>query len=120
MSWFSARLLIVSIVDDGEPEDNCLCDYPFFVFQAMDEQEAIAKALQLGYEQEHTFRNEDGNDVRWAFAQIDQIWNLGDEIDGKEIGSLMDYWKPENPIMANHQFCPREAVPDFDYTNKDK
>ena len=88
-------------------------DYPFIIFRANNHEHAFEKALQLGREQETVFKNIEGNDVRWALVKVEEIWELGENIDGIEIGSLMDVWKTDKPIPFNFQFEPEKKRPTF-------
>jgi len=113
MSYYSARLLIVCIVDDGKPINKHTCDYPFVIFRAKNEDEAFDRALKLGREQETVYKNEEGKDVRWALVEVQEIWKLGDDVDGIEVGSIMDVWETENPVPYDSNFEPQEKLPIF-------
>lgn len=113
MAWFSAKLLIVSLHDDGNPIEECVCDYPFVVFKAPDYEGAFTKAIELGKEQETSYKNAQGVTVRWAFASVEQIWDLGSDLNGKEVGSIMDTWYPNGRIAFDHDFSPKDSDPIF-------
>ena len=106
MPYFCARLLIVCLVDDGKPRKRNTCDYPFVVFQAADYQEAFSLAIDLGKRQETKYKNSKQQSVRWAFIQVEQIWELGGSVDGKEVGSQMDILKTDEPIPFRKRFRP--------------
>jgi len=48
MDYYSARFLIVCLVNDGKPRKRNLCDHPFVVFRAKDYQRAFQRALKWG------------------------------------------------------------------------
>jgi len=111
--YFCARLLVICIVDDRKPKKKHTCDYPFLMIRAKNEEEAFSKALALGKEQETNYKNQKGQDVRWALAAVEQIWNLGDSIEDVEVGSIMDVWKTEKAIAFEHKFSPEDRMPIF-------
>ena len=113
MEYYSARLLVICLVDDGNPINECTCDYPFIIFKAMNNDDAFKKALEIGKRQETTYKNTQGNNVRWVLAEVEQIWQLGSNIDGIEVGSIMDRWEPDSPIAYNHKFNPLKRKPIF-------
>ena len=114
MPYFCARLLVVCLVDDEKSKKKHTCDYPFFIIKAKDEDEAFKKALVLGKEQETKYKNDQGQDVRWSLAAVEQIWNLGDSVEDVEVGSIMDVWKSDKSIAYEHVFNPENELPIFD------
>lgn len=113
MNYYSARLLVVCIVNDGESSNNHTCDYPIIVFRAKNEMEAFEKAIELGRNQETIYKNEEGQEVRWVLAAVEEVWSLGKEIDGVEVGSIMDVWESEEKINYHHKFNPEKELPVF-------
>ncbi len=115
MSYYSARLHVVSTVNNKEKltESEHICDYPFIVFKAVDDVDAFQQALSLGRDQEHEYENSDGDLVRWRLRAVEHIWKLGDEIDGKEIGSIMDVYRPDEPLDFDSPFSPESETPIF-------
>jgi hypothetical protein len=111
MPYFCARLLVVCLVDDGKPRRRNTCDYPFVVFKAKDHGQAFATALELGKKQETTYKNSKNQSVRWAFVQVEQIWELGSSVSGKEVGSLMDVLKTPEAIPFRKRFTPKRHKP---------
>ena len=115
MSYYSARLHVICIVDD-EPNKSLqeyTCDYPFVVFTAGNDDAAFRRALELGKEHETEYLNSDGNKVRWALKSVEHIWNLGDAIDGVEVGSIMGVYRPDAPIKFDVEFRPELETPIF-------
>lgn len=113
MDYFSARLQLVCIADNTEHQKQAkqMCDFPFFVFRAEDEETAFQSALELGRNQEHEYQNDQGELVRWRLRAVEQIWRLGQNIDGREIGSLLDVYFPETPLAIDHEFRPESKTP---------
>ena len=113
MPYFCARLLVVCLVNDGKPRKRNICDYPFFVMKARDHAQAFIKAVQLGKKQEAKYKNSKQQLVRWAFVKVEQIWELGEDLDGLEVGSLMDVLKTTEPIGYRKRFAPNGEMPIF-------
>jgi hypothetical protein len=115
MLFYSARLHVVCIVDDPMAQTECeyVCDYPFILFRADSFEDAFKRALILGSEQETTYRNSDGNDVRWALNSVEEIYELGEDLDGLEIGSLMDIYRTEELLGFAKEFDPASKKPIF-------
>jgi Domain of unknown function (DUF4288) len=115
MIYYSARLHMVSIVDDPDElrERSYVCDYPFVLFQAADDAAAFARALELGKEREIEYVNSDGNRVHWRLRAVEFIWKLGTEIDGIEVGSLMDVYQPDEELSVDTSFSPESIMPTY-------
>ena len=108
MDYYSARLLIIILVDDGKPKKTNHYDEPVFVFKAQDYEHAFARAIELGGEQETLYKNAAGQDVRWAFVKVAEITFLGKEIDGVEVSSTMSYITSKELIPFGHEFKPEK------------
>ena len=115
MSYYCARLHIVCIVDDPDHdrENGHTCDYPFVLFQAADAGTAFTRALELGRAKEHSYLNCNERTVRWALRAVEQIWYLGNELDGVEAGSILDVYRLETPLGIDAQFTPENELPVF-------
>jgi len=113
MPLFCARLLVVCLVDNGQPRKRNVCDYPFILLEAGDYQSALARAIELGKKQETKYKNSKQQMVRWAFVRVEQITLLEGTLDGKEVGSLLDVLKTEEPIAYRKRFNPRASTPAF-------
>ncbi|MBX7212159.1 MAG: DUF4288 domain-containing protein [Verrucomicrobiaceae bacterium] len=116
MPFYSAKLHVICLVDDPsvfEDEGGHLCDYAIVVFRAADFEAAWHRALELGRAQEHGYENAEGNQVRWAFRGIEDIEELGEDIDGMEVGSVLDIYKPEEPLPFDTEFNPEKHLPDW-------
>ena len=115
MPYYSARLHVVCIVNNSKhhAEGKFTCDYPFVLFQASSFDEAFERALALGREQETVYENGDGDEVRWALNSVEEIYQLGEEIDGIEVGSLMDVYEPEASISFTSDLDPASKRPTY-------
>jgi hypothetical protein len=111
MPYFCARLLVICLVDDGKPRKRNVCDYPFILLRADDFAHAFSKAIDLGKKQETKYKNSKQQSVRWAFVKVEQIWELEENLDGQEIGSIMDVLKTDEPISYHKRFNPKRHLP---------
>jgi len=113
MDYYSARLFVLCLVDDGKPRKRNTCDYPFVVFRARGFPQAFARALALGREQETTYANGKGQSVRWVFVRVEEIKRLGRDLDGREVGSLLDVFRSDAPIPFRRRFRPEKYQPQY-------
>lgn len=111
MCYFSARLLIVCLVDDGKSRKKNTCDYPFFLIQAKDHEEAFQRALELGKKQETRYENDKGQAVRWAFVRVEEVKALPQCLNGVEVGSLLDVLVTEKRMPFKQSFSPKNHRP---------
>lgn len=109
MDYYSTRLLIVCLVDDGKPRKSNTCDHPFFIFRARNYVHAFERALRLGKQHEHRYKNIKGQWVRWAFVEVEDVKHLGKELDGLEVGSVLDVHRSRKPIPFNKRFSPKKS-----------
>jgi hypothetical protein len=68
MAYYCARLLVVSLVNDGKPRKKNICDYPFVLFKADSYEATFERALKLGKEQETRHKNHKGQMNRPGFG----------------------------------------------------
>ena len=111
MPYYCARLLVVCLVDDGKPRKKNICDYPFVLIEATDYEQAFQRALLLGKQRETRYANDKGRPVRWAFVKVEEIKKLGAQLDGVEVGSLLDVLPAETPLPFGKRFQPRHSKP---------
>ena len=114
MDYYCARLFVICLVDGVKPRRRYLCDYPFVIFRARNAEHAMERALALGKEQEHRYKNPKGQWVRWALAEVQHIKRLGKRLDGMEVGSVMDMHRPVQPIPFRKKFRPEKSRPFWD------
>ena len=113
MDYYCAQLLTVCLVADGKPRKLNTCDYSFVLFKANDYEHAFERAVALGKQQETQYSNAKGQPVRWAFVRVEAIKHLGAELDGIEVGSLLDVWRTEEPLPFSKRFQPHRSKPLF-------
>jgi hypothetical protein len=111
MPLYCARLFIVCLVGKTRARKRNTCDYPFVLIQATDSEHAFRRALELGKEQESEYLNDKGQPVRWAFVRVEEIKELSADLDGQEIGSLVDVWHSEKALPYNKRFQPSRFRP---------
>lgn len=114
MDYYSARLFVICLVDDGKPRRSNTCDYPFVVFRARDYEHAFKRALDLGKQQEGRYKNGKGQWVRWALVGVENVKHLGKRLDGLEIGSLLDVYRSDRPVPFTKRFHPKKSRVYFD------
>ncbi|HLO66601.1 MAG TPA: DUF4288 domain-containing protein [Holophaga sp.] len=110
MKLYCAKLHMICLVDDRRIRKN-LCDYSFFLIQAKNDKEAFKRALELGSAQETTYKNDIGQEVRWAFTKVESILRIGNSFDGVEIGSVMDFIPNKRPVPIDERFSPEKHIP---------
>ena len=113
MDFYSAQLFVLCLVDDGRPRKRNICDYPFVIFRARGFEHAFARALALGHEQETTYANIKHQSVRWVFVRVEEITLLGKNLDGREVGSLLDVFRSDAPIPFRRRFRPEKYQPQY-------
>ena len=111
MEYYSARLLVICLVDDGKPRKRNTCDYPFIVFRARDYAHAFRRALELGRQQQAVYKNVKRQKVRWSLARVEEIKRLGRSIDGCEVGSLLDVFRSDKPLPFSQRFQAAKHQP---------
>lgn len=86
--WFAAHLIFRSQVGAG-PEPDPLCEDRVVLFHAPDEEHARAAATRYGLRDRGAYRNEIGTLVRWEFAGVDDLEELGSgpEPEGWEVAA---------------------------------
>jgi hypothetical protein len=111
MDFYSARLLFIILVDDGRPKKKNHFDESVVVFRARNCSDAFRRALKLGKTRETDSRNDKGQRVRWALADVVNLDWVGKKIDGKEVASKLHYRTQSTPIPANKKFHPEKSIP---------
>ncbi len=87
-SWYSAKLLFQSKINDASLE-HPLCEESIRVLLADTEEDARARAEQVGVAAQHEYHNKQGETVRWEFISVLDIQEIdGDSLeDGTEVYS---------------------------------
>jgi len=83
--WFTVPIYLRS----SEPlDDDVLLEEAIHLFEAMSDEEAMAKAKLLAQKLEHRYANVYGKEVAWTLESIGEPWKLLDDLkDGAEIYS---------------------------------
>lgn len=102
MNWYVA-VLIVRCRVEGELPDKPLFDRQVQVLKASDAEAAFQRAMKLGEEENHSYKNGEGKTVAWEFVGLADLCQLLDEQigDGTEIYSRLDYGNPEMEVVRD-------------------
>ena len=111
MTFYSARLLFVILIDDGKPRKRHDWDEIVVVFRARDFGQAFERALEIGRSQETEYLNYQQHKVRWAFAEVATLDIVGKRVDGVEVASRLFSHQSKEPIPFNTQFHPENSRP---------
>ena len=111
MKFYSARLLLISLVEDGKQTKQNLYDESIVVFRASSWDHAFERALELGRQQETTYENVYGHTVRWKLVEIINLDLIGKKVDGAEVASKLDYKRVKEPISSDAEFHPENSEP---------
>jgi len=49
--------------------------------------------------------------VRWAFVRVEEVKRLARKLDGQEIGSLLDVYVTDKPLLIKKRFSPEKHKP---------
>ena len=112
MEFYSARLLYIILVDDGRQRKRNDYDESVIVFRAKNFDHAFERALEIGKNKETEYRNDKGQEVRWALVEILNLDWVGRKVDGQEVASKLHVRTSENTIPANMKFYPEKSKPD--------
>jgi hypothetical protein len=107
--YYSAKLLVVCLVDDGTPRQRNTCDCQHVVVRARDYEDAFARALAIGKREETRYKNAKGRWVRWALVEIQSLKCLGRSIDGQEVGSFLHERRFDRPVPFKRRFNPKRS-----------
>jgi len=112
VNFYSARLLIVALVDDGRPRKTHLWDESIVVFRARDFDHAFERALEIGRSHETEYLNGDQQMLRWVLVKIENVNLVGKKVDGAEVASSLNYRRSKEPIPFATVFRPEASKPD--------
>ena len=111
MSFYSARLLYLILVNDGRPKRRQQSDETVVVFRARGYEHALERALALGRLREDTYKNQYGQTVRWAFAEVLALDYIGPSVDGAEVASILGYRTFPRAMSPRARFHPEQSMP---------
>ena len=116
MSYFCAHLELVCIVDEEFSDKDShlyLCDNQFFILVAGDKGDALAKAKEIGFHKEHSYKNSDGETVCWRFRGVPNIWQLPELLDGIEVASFRDWRQSEVQLKIDMDLEPEKLLTQY-------
>ena len=124
MSYFySARLrfILISSDPDRHRDGTYKTEVRFVLLRAVHDADAFERALAIGREEDSNPSEsvrEDGTKIlcRWAFVEIEELSYLGLELDGVEISSLYEEYRPSQPIDFDTIFHPKNSKPEINNT----
>jgi hypothetical protein len=95
---YSANLLFRANVDDYSGTQP-LCEGSLRVLVADSDEDARARAEQIGRAAQHSYLNEAGKEVRWVFVSVLELQDLCESalLDGMEVFSRLYREKGEDP-----------------------
>lgn len=76
--WFSAKCIFVSKID-GHLLSEPLCEESIILFEAESLESARQSALDLAKKAEHSYKNEQGEEVEWRFEELIEVQDLCEE-----------------------------------------
>ena len=85
MNWYLAKIVYRIICGDGNHVAQF--DEQLRLVGAADRQEAFEKAVNIGRQEEDTFRNHMEQLVQWQFVNVPELYRLNELLDGAEIYS---------------------------------
>lgn len=96
-NWYAAKLLFESKVDDSKQTDERLCEESIRLVLADNDDDARARAEELGRSESHEYPNEDGARVEWVFRDVLEVQDLCvSEIEpGVEVFSVL-FWRSDS------------------------
>jgi hypothetical protein len=111
VKFYSARLLLVILIDDGRPRKSHTWDEIVVVFRARDFDHAFERALRIGRSHEAEYRNYKGEKVRWALVEIVNLDIVGRRVEGREVASHLHTRRSKKPVSFSAKFHPEESDP---------
>lgn len=81
-AWYAVVLLFVSEIADI-PHLRPLCEQRVVLFRGISNEAVRTQAMGYGATEEHSYRNGQGQLVRWRFEMIERIDCLEPPVDGK-------------------------------------
>lgn len=102
--WFSATLRLLVVVG-GRPSSRA--DF-VVIFQAIDWETALERALELGRAREEGYLNDAGQEVRWVLKEIVTLDQLAENLDGAEVLYQSADVPPEN---SGRDLRPEDSRP---------
>ena len=111
MNFYSARLLLVILVDDEKQRKTNTWDEIVVTFRARDFDHAFRRALEIGRSHEVEYWNVRNQRVRWALVGIENLDHVGRRLDGAEVASRLKRRRTKSPIPFSQRFHPEKSEP---------
>ena len=111
MDFYSARLSLVVLVDDGRPRKTHTWDEVVIVFRAKDFTHAFRRALEIGRTHETEYFNCRGQKVRWALVEVENVDRVGRRVDAAEVASRLSRRRSKEVIPFDTVFRPADSEP---------
>jgi hypothetical protein len=111
VNFYSARLLLVILIDDGRPRKTHTWDEIVITFRARDFAHALSRAVEIGRSHETEYLNCDHHRVRWALVEVTTLDRVGKRVDGAEVASRLMRRRSKTAIPFDAQFHPEDSSP---------
>lgn len=111
MSYYGIRIAILCVTEGAMPSEGYTQDIQVHLVDAVDDADAFKKALEIGRKEEHSYKNNDGDEVRWLFKGVEAITCLGGDVEGKEVSSRMEIFYPDSPLDLKFELNPEASNP---------
>jgi hypothetical protein len=111
VTFYSARLILIILVDDGQPRKTHTWDEIVVTFRARNFDHAFVRALEIGRSHEVAYRNAHGQRVRWALVEIENLDRIGRRLDATEVASRLKPRRSKTTIPFSRRFHPEKSKP---------
>ncbi|MET7001431.1 DUF4288 domain-containing protein [Chitinophaga defluvii] len=92
MHWFVAKVVYQIICGNGNHMPQF--DEQLRLISAINKQEALRKAKEIGVQEQYAFRNQKQELVEWKFINVPEVYTLDQLTDGMELYSRIE--EPNN------------------------
>lgn len=99
MNWYVSKIVYQIICGSGHHTPQF--DEQIRLVTAPDEATALAKARQIGRQEEDVFYNHKQELVQWKFMQVTELYCLGEPVDGAEIYSRVSETEDADVYIRN-------------------
>ncbi|MBV8255463.1 MAG: DUF4288 domain-containing protein [Chitinophaga sp.] len=93
MNWFVAKVVYQIICGSGNHTPQF--DEQIRLISAGTKKDALAKAHEIGMQEQYAFKNHQEELVQWKFINVPEIYTLSDLTDGMEVYSRIE--EPGDP-----------------------
>lgn len=99
MRWYVAEIIVRCRIGKSS-KGKLLYDRQFKVLRTCTHEAAYQRAVKLGKEENHSYKNSAGDKVSWQFVGLSNLEMLHDEdiVDGTEIFSRLQRGNPKSEI----------------------